>query len=222
MRGGERIDVLDGKGMVYHCTVDAGTLNRGRCILNIDGAEEASGEPSIKVTVCLPILKSGRFEWAIEKLTEVGVSKIVPIETQRSLVKHHEAGGNGSQPKLDRWRAIAREAAEQCERGLIPDVVLPTKLEKIIQDARDNKVHMLICAERSGAPALADLLAKGGVVLSEASLVVLIGPEGGFTESEIEQAINAGAKPITLGKRILRSETAAVYATSLLVGHLDK
>ncbi|HEY9718487.1 MAG TPA: RsmE family RNA methyltransferase [Trichormus sp.] len=263
MRKGERIDILDGGGCIYFCTLDDLEKNRGRCTATINRYEQATGEPSIKLAVAMPLLKSGRFEWAIEKLTELGVTEIIPIESERSVVQVSEKSSKPSaeEQKLKRWSAIAREAAEQCERALIPKVVWPVKLEKFLQDYRSRSGGLVICAERKQAQSLPALLANpasraamaahsspaaGGTDSGQApapkgpgsadsaqapstattsrepSLVVLIGPEGGFTENEFDLAEKAGAMPVTLGKRILRSETAAVYAASLIIGCLDK
>jgi 16S rRNA (uracil1498-N3)-methyltransferase len=187
--------------------------------------------------VALPLLKSGRFEWAIEKLTEIGVAKIVPIMTARSVVRYEAGQPEEFSGKLKRWQAIAREAAEQCERGLIPDMVRPVALDKFLTERKSVKEELIIGAERSGARGLAELLASGEIRHffrqaspddspaanhDAASLVVLVGPEGGLTRGEFELAFATGAKPVTLGKRILRTETAALYAASLLIGHLDK
>jgi len=224
MRGGEQLDILDGRGSIYHCILNKTQGNRGRCTAAIDSQEQATGEPRIKLAVAMPLLRSGRFEWAIEKLTELGANEIVVIETKRSVVQVSEksSSASGREQKLKRWHAIAREAAEQCERGLIPEVVWPVSLERFLEEGSSQYGRLLICAERSGAQPLSALLANSEVDLAEASLAVLVGPAGGFTENEFEQAEKAGAQPVTLGKRILRSETAAVYAASLITGCLDK
>jgi 16S rRNA (uracil1498-N3)-methyltransferase len=263
MRKGEQIDILDGGGRIYFCTLSELDKNRGRCSAIINKYEEAAGEPSVKLAVAMPLLKSGRFEWAIEKLTELGVTEIVPIECERSVVQVSEKSSKqpAEEQKLKRWSAIAREAAEQCERALIPKVVWPVKLETFLQEARSRYGSVIICAERKDAQSLPALLANpasraatagessptaGGIEEGQAplstesadadsaqapstaatsakpSLVVLVGPEGGFTEIEFDLAEKAGAMPVTLGRRILRSETAAVYAASLIIGCLDK
>jgi 16S rRNA (uracil1498-N3)-methyltransferase len=263
MRKGERIDILDGGGWIYFCTLDESERNRGRCTATINRYEQATGEAAVKLTVAMPLLKSGRFEWAIEKLTELGVIEIVPIESERSVVQVSEKSSKQSaeEQKLKRWSTIAKEAAEQCERAVIPRVVWPVKLDKFLQEAQSRYGNLIICAERKDAQSLSSLLANptslaaiagrpspapGGTGASPAppstraagtdptqatstaspptgpSLVVLVGPEGGFTENEFDRAEKAGAMPVTLGQRILRSETAAVYAASLIIGCLDK
>jgi len=152
------------------------------------------------------------------------VCKIVPIDTERSLVKLTAEGAtkDGESSKLVRWRAIVREAAEQCERAMIPDVVCPVRLLDYLEQSCKSGFTTLICAERKGAQTLSNLLASETLKKPAPSLVVLIGPEGGFAENEFRKAEELDVVPVSLGKRILRSETAAVYAASLLMGHLDR
>jgi 16S rRNA (uracil1498-N3)-methyltransferase len=155
----------------------------------------------------------------VEKLTELGATKIMALETERCV----RAGAQAtSDNKLKRWHAIAKAAALQCERALIPDVVAAQSLPQLLEKMQAEDTRILICAERSQAQSLSTLLANDNSLPDSPSLVVLVGPEGGFTENEFKMVEQAGAQSVTLGKRILRSETAAVYAASLIVGCLDK
>jgi 16S rRNA (uracil1498-N3)-methyltransferase len=218
LRAGDFIDVLDGHGRIYHCRLDHMSANKKQATqiwsARIESAASASGEPPILIEIALPILRSNRYEWALEKLTELGASSVVPIVVEHSVTR---------EGKLERWQAIVREAAEQCERALVPRVLPPIALQDYLKElpAAGQKQVNLICAERSNAQALPVVLCNQ---MHEAphKISVIVGAEGGFTEEEIQLAENAGAKPVSLGSRILRSETAAIYALSLIISQVDQ
>ena len=216
---GNQIDLLDGCGKIYRCSITAvQTKGRDRYIsldAHIDSVQDAGGESKFPISVALPILRPGRFEWALEKLTELGVSEIVPLDTERSVTREQ---------KPERWKSIMREAAEQCERGRVPVTLPPMALNEYFQHlSLGSNATIFICAERlhesasdtSGGGALQVVLCN----LKEKAphkISVIVGAEGGFTQNELIFAQNAGAMPISLGKRILRSETAAVYAIAIV------
>ncbi len=216
---GNQIDLLDGCGKIYRCSITAvHTRGRDRYIsldAHIDTVQEAGGESKFLLSVALPMLRPTRFEWALEKLTELGVSEIVPLETERSVLREQ---------KQDRWKLIMREAAEQCERALMPVVLPPMNLNEYFQYlSLDLNATIFICAERlhesasttSGAGALQVVLCNFKEKAPH-KISVIVGAEGGFTQNELIYAQNSGAIPISLGKRILRSETAAVYAIAIV------
>jgi 16S rRNA (uracil1498-N3)-methyltransferase len=218
LRTGDLIDVLDGKGHIYRCRLDpmpGGKKQAGQVwSASIESAASASGEPAVLIEIALPILRSNRYEWALEKLTELGASSIVPIVVERSVAR---------EGKLERWQAIVREAAEQCERGLTPRVLPPIALQDYLKElpaVGQNQVN-LICAERSNAQALPVVLCNQ-MHQAPHKISVIVGAEGGFTEEEIQLAENAGAVPVSLGSRILRAETAAIYALSLIISQVDQ
>jgi 16S rRNA (uracil1498-N3)-methyltransferase len=218
LRAGDFIDVLDGHGHIYRCRLDPMPANKKQAAqtwsARIESATSASGEPTVLIEIALPILRSNRYEWALEKLTELGASSIVPIIVEHSVQR---------EGKLERWQAIVREAAEQCERALVPRVLPPIALQDYLKElpqAGQKQVN-LICAERSNAQALPVVLCNQ---MREAphKISVIVGAEGGFTEEEVQLAEKAGTKPVSLGSRILRSETAAIYALSLIISQMDQ
>ena len=218
MRAGDPIDVLDGLGRIYHCRLGPIPNNKKQASFSlsalIEESADAKGEPPLPIAIALPILRPNRYEWALEKLTELGASSIVPIIVQHSVQR---------EGKLERWQAIVREAAEQCERALIPQVLAPIRLKdylKAVTTIGPLQVTF-ICVERSFAQALPVVLCNQ-MVPAPHKISVIVGAEGGFTEEEIQLAENAGAKPVSLGNRILRSETAAIYALSLIVSQVDQ
>ena len=216
---GNQIDLLDGCGKIYRCSITSvQTRGRDRYIsleAHIDAVQEAGGESTVFLSVALPMLRPARFEWALEKLTELGVAEIVPLGTERSVVREQ---------KPERWKSIMREAAEQCERGRFPVTLAPMDLNEYFEHlSSDSNATIFICAERlhesasdkNGAGALQVVLCN---IKEKAphKISVIVGAEGGFTQNELISAQNAGAMPISLGKRILRSETAAVYAIAIV------
>jgi len=226
LREGDRLDLLDGKGKIYRCRLRHFQQESGRranvsaLICQIEAIEAATGEPAIKLTVALPLLRHNRFEWALEKLTEVGATTIVPIVLERTVVQlpgADKTDGNLSN-KRQRWVAIAREAAQQCERALIPDVVSPQKFADFVKTYGNGAAAKFIAAERTLAPPLVDVSDN----ISDTSICIAIGAEGGFTEEEIALSFTHGFAPVSLGKRILRAETAALYAATILLCRLDR
>lgn len=219
LKAGEEILVLDGQGNLYRCLLR--TLTKSAGWAEIIATEKAGGDPLVDVTVALPLLKGNRFDWAIQKLTELGAARVVPVISDRTVVKPESA------LKLARWQAIAREAAEQCERATVPQVVTPSGLSEFVTGSGTSQAPpadiSFICAERRAAPLLKTLLHRYRTEIGEPLRVrVLVGPEGGFSDREVESALAAGFVPVCLGERILRSETAALYALAVIISELEK
>ncbi|MBQ2657408.1 MAG: 16S rRNA (uracil(1498)-N(3))-methyltransferase [Erysipelotrichaceae bacterium] len=186
--------LCDSTGTFYH----AHLINKKQCEV-LDKLDE-NNELSCDITCILSLIKNDHFELCIQKLTELGVKRIVPYQAQRSVVRFKDS------KKLERIRKIAREAAEQSHRNRIPeicDVALLKDLEKY------KSQNNYICYEAEKNIASLDF---------EGSVTYIIGPEGGFDEKEYEKITEMGYRSIGLGKRILRAETAAIYFTSNIVG----
>ena len=217
------LEIIDGQGKLYRCKIEE--IDRDSIKLKVlDTVQESQDSVKIKLEVALPLLKSDRFEFAIQKLTELGVSTISPIITSRSVVKQSEKHGNDftSAPKYKRWMSISKEATEQSERMAPPLIKAPSEFEEyLISLSQNGPDHALsfICLAREEAPPLVDYFLKKNSIASPVTprrnLRIIIGPEGGFTEIEIQKAKIAGCLPSNLGKTILRSETAAIAACTL-------
>jgi 16S rRNA (uracil1498-N3)-methyltransferase len=209
LRPGDAVTVLDNTGQAYRVRLE--TLSRERMDGVIESRAAAGGEPAARLTLYQSLLKREKFEWVLQKGTELGVARFAPVVSRRVLVR--EAGD-----KLDRWRRIIAEAAEQSGRGRLPELRPPVALEEALRES-PNYTRALIPwegAERGGIrAALAGLPPAPAVAL-------FIGPEGGFDPIEIEAARAAGVAPITLGPRILRTETAAVVAVALALHELGE
>jgi len=171
--------------------------------------EEVPAQQLPRVTLALSIFKFDRMEWAIEKCTELGVSRIVPVIARRT-----EAHLAAAAPRrADRWRRIARQAAEQSRRATPPEIAAPTKLSDAV--ALPGSAHIVLSeAER-------EVILKD-VLQSQVSgdLVLALGPEGGWTEAELGRFRQAGWTAASLGPTILRAETAAIAATAVVLAEL--
>ena len=159
--------------------------------------------PSANITLLLSIFKFDRMEWAIEKCTELGVAKIVPVIAQRT--EKHLASAAGK--RVERWQRIARQASEQSRRISAPEVAAPIKL----RDALEFSGTRIVLAETEQQVMLKD------VVPSDGDIVLAFGPEGGWTEGELKSFREAGWVSASLGDTILRAETAAIAATAIAV-----
>lgn len=208
MKEGDRLYALDGQGMLFHAEVTAVEKRSVAC--RVTGREPAGGELPLPVTLVQGLPKGEKFEWIIQKATELGVSRIVPVVTERTVVKIQ---GDKAHDKVRRWQAIAKEAAEQCERALVPIVEAPVPFRHWIARPADATVARLACLEREGTLSLAKALA---LQATPAAIELVVGPEGGFTASEGEALVGSGAHAATLGPRILRTETASLAGLAIV------
>ena len=172
----------------------------------IEDVYRAPSEPKLSITLYQGAPKAAKLELIVQKATEIGVVRIVPMNTARTVAKLEKAS------KLDRLRKIAREAAKQCKRGIVPEISEPVSFKEAVSLAAADELA-IIPYEEETENSLKNVLRGKNIT----SLSIMIGPEGGFDESEIRLAAEKSVIPVTLGKRILRTETAglAVAAVSL-------
>jgi 16S rRNA (uracil1498-N3)-methyltransferase len=163
--------------------------------------------PVAAITLCASLVKFDRFEWIVEKATELGVERILPVEAARSEKGLFEA----SRKRSERWERIAREASQQSRRVTIPEILPAVRLEKALATEADARFFL----EEGEAPPL--LQAVPARRVSADRLAVLLGPEGGWTDAERQSAAQAGWTPVSLGPTVLRAETAAISALAILV-----
>ena len=214
MRVGEALTVSDSKGTDFDCVITAVTPDRIE--LEIKEEKPSESEPSIEVTLCTCLLKGDKFESVIRHSVELGVNKIMPI-LSTNCVSRPDAKSLKS--KEQRWQKIANEAAGQCGRGILPTLLSTTDLASFAKSFKDYDL-VLFFYEVGGEP-LGETLWEND---SAKKIAIITGPEGGFTASEAEMLSNAGAKTISLGKRILRAETAPLAALTgvmLLTDNLE-
>ncbi len=189
MRTGDRFMLLDGQGEAV-----TARLQDGECV--VEERSPAGGEPSHRLTIWQALLRGDHLEPVIRHATEIGAAEFRLFISKRCVTR------DLSPRRLERLRTIAREAAEQSERGLVPPVVEPVAYEEVLRDAS------VLLYERTNGPRLSELEAPGDVV---------IGPEGGFTPDEVAAAEGAGVGVASLGPRILRSESVAVAAAAVVL-----
>jgi len=213
LKPGDTIVVLDNRGTEYNVTLT--TVSRTQTLGQVTSKQRAPGEPTVEVTLFQSLLIREKFEWVLQKGTEVGVTQFVPILTERGLVRTKSIEDN----KLDRWQRILTEAAEQSHRGRVPQLEPIVPFDKAVLSLRDYD-RCLIAAPSDGVTTLRDALR--GIDRSPASVAVMIGPEGGFTEDEVALACGNGAVRVGLGPRILRTETAAMVACALVLYELGE
>ncbi len=204
----DHVVVLDNQGNQLEVVLE--DLNGKQVLGRIIERMKVDAEPELNLHLLVAFTQREKFEWILQKCCELGVRKITPLITERSLIISDQDFAK----KKERWVRILKEAAEQSRRGLIPVLENPLKFEEAL---RIPAAFRWIAWEHEISQRLDDLM--NGQKLTEAA--VCIGPEGGFSNGEIQIAQKLGWQPFSLGKRILRMETAAVVACALLF-HLSQ
>ena len=172
--------------------------------------EPLPNEPPLpEITIYAALIKFDRFEWLVEKATELGVARIVPVDADRT----EEGLARAAVKRVDRWKKIARESSQQARRLRIPEIAAPTAFDAAVSDSTPARFFL---EEQPGADPLLHVLPA--VRTPADAIVILTGPEGGWTDRERAMAAGAGWKPVSLGQQILRAETAAIAALAIL-GH---
>lgn len=207
LKQGEQVLVCDGEGAECLCTVS--DVSPGQISLVVNEQRRSESEPGVKVSVYMAFPKSDKLEHVIQKATELGAHEIVAFPSARCVSKPDE---KSLRKKLERWQKIAASAAEQSGRGRIPEVlVLPSYAEALKRGAESDLPILFYENER--ATTLHMALNAG----EYKSVSLLTGPEGGLEMTEVEKAMDAGWKVCTLGRRILRCETAPLCALSAVM-----
>ncbi len=209
---GCKVIALDGSG--GEAVVELTVLTSQQAAGNVLGWQNNQREPFLKLTLGLALTQREKFEWTLQKVTEVGVSSIVPLVTRRSLIQQPAL----ALEKYPRWQRILRESAEQSGRGIVPRLDEPRRLPDFIPLREDFEMALMAWEGESRRLISAVDLPPNGA--TKAGL--LIGPEGGWEDEEVQAAEQAGWLPVSLGRRILRTETAAIVGTALLLSRFEK
>lgn len=220
LRAGDEAFVFDGEGREFACVVVETGGGRGAAArLEVRGrAEPPSPESPLRLSLGVALLKGEKFDLVVQKATELGASRIVPVVSRRADVRLRDERDAGA--RVERWRRLALEASKQSGRACVPPVETPAAFGNFVAD--DAGAARLMFAERSGGAAGAFVRVglsefAGGVEGSRpASVTALVGPEGGWEEEEVALAAERGWTIITLEGRTLRAETAAITVTALL------
>lgn len=214
MRIGEEMTVCDGTGMEYTCEISA--FLPGEVTLLKKAEKKASTELPVRIKLYQGLPKKDKMELIIQKAVELGAVEIIPVMTKYCIVKLEDEKKEAK--KLERWQAIAESAAKQSGRGIIPKVSRVMNFKDAVKAASEEEMA-LIPYEK--AEDMNTLKAAAQKALKEQVVSVFIGPEGGFDESEVEFARECGLLPVSLGKRILRTETAGFTTLSILMYEIE-
>ena len=213
MKTGEELWISDGSKYEYRCTIES--FEPDEVLLHIVYSQEPEYELPCRIYLFQGLPKADKMELIIQKAVELGAYEIIPVETKRCVVK---LDGKKSAKKTARWQQIAESAAKQSKRMLIPNVHEVLTFREALKYAESMDVRLVPYELARGMQETKEILA--GIEPGQ-SVGIFIGPEGVFEEKEIEAAIEGGAKPITLGRRILRTETAGLAILSVLMFQLE-
>ncbi|MBQ9734929.1 MAG: 16S rRNA (uracil(1498)-N(3))-methyltransferase [Clostridia bacterium] len=183
----------------------------GAVVLSVIKKDYAVTSLPVEIALFQGLPKNDKLELIIQKAVELGVSKIIPVETERAIVKIEE---KKKQSKTARWQSIAESAAKQCKLTFIPEVLCPVTFNSAIELINSFDHFIVPYENKDGMTATVNALKE---IKAGQKVGIFIGPEGGISEKEITALENVGAKPVSLGKRILRTETAAIIALSMLM-----
>lgn len=202
MRGnvGDNIEVVD-NGIVYLCQIE----NISPLKLKIVSLIDEDNEMQTKLSVAISLVNEQKMDLILQKLTELGVSTIIPVKTERSIIKLDD---KKSTKKISRWQMICKEASEQSKRNAVPQV---TEIMSLQELARIPNSLKLICSLAQNTKSLGKYIDK-----DTKEVLFVIGPEGGFTSKEEKYLMDNNFLPVSLGNRVMRVETAAIYVASVI------
>lgn len=214
MKPGEEIAVSNGlDGKEYRCGIESFTQDEVICTLRF--VKEEGVELTSRIFLFQGLPKADKMELIVQKAVELGVYEIIPVAVRRCVVKLDEKKAAG---KVARWQGIAEAAAKQSKRAVIPQVHSVMRMQEAVECARSMDIRLIpyeLAEDMQHTRAVIEAAEPGK------DIAVFIGPEGGFEESEVRMAKEAGIEPVTLGKRILRTETAGLTVLSWLMYHLE-
>jgi len=203
LRAGAQLTLFNGRGGEYSASIER--VRRSEVTLAVGAHQAIERESPFALTLAQGISRGERMDLVVQKATELGVSRLVPVLTERSVVRLDE---QQSDRKSSHWRAIAIAACEQCGRNRLPEVALPAPLRELLREPVGGSVRLLL------SPAATRRIED--VPRPASGVTVLIGPEGGLSAEEQADAHAAGFTAVNLGPRVLRTETAAIAALTLL------
>ncbi len=209
---GDKISVVT-ESKEYIAEIEA--INNEEIICSLNEEIMTNNETTINITLCQGIPKQTKMETIIQQNVELGVKSFIPLITERTVVKLNEKGRE--QKKLDRWQKIAKESAKQSKRSIIPLVEPIMTLKELVERIKAEDAELIVPYELEDIKLLKDILIE-----PKENYYIVIGPEGGFDIKEIQMLQEIGAHIVTLGKRILRTETAGVVTASVVMYARDE
>ncbi len=215
MRPGEELIICNGQGKDCYCIIN--TVSEQEIVAEINSVKDTGTELKTKITLYQGLPKQDKMELIIQKAVELGVYEIIPVMTKRVIVKLDDK--KKEEKKLERWQAIAEGAAKQSGRGIIPVVKSVQTYAEALNGCKALALGLVPYENAKGMQFTRELMNN---LEQYSSVGIVIGPEGGFEEAEIAQAVENGLHPISLGSRILRTETAGLAILSMMVLMLDE
>jgi len=218
MKPGEEVSVSDGNNTRYLCTLKdfvEDASGEACALLTITSSAPLDSELPVKIYLFQALPKSDKMDTIVQKAVELGACGVIPVRTRRCVARLDE---KKAAKKQARWQEIAKAAAKQAGRGLIPEVMEPLDFAQALREAKDLGVVLFPYELAEGMERTRAVLEA---IRPGQSVGIFIGPEGGFEKEEAEEAVKMGAKEITLGKRILRTETAGAAVLSILMYLLE-
>ena len=213
LKEGDKIMLCDQQGTDYYVSITE--LSKHSVKTAVISKEPSKGEPSMEVVLYQGVPKSTKMDLIIQKCTEMGITRVVPVMTARTVVKLESQ--KDEEKKTARWTKIAEEAAKQSARGIVPRINMPMSFEQALMDSKDLDMVLIpyeLEKDMSVKKALQGKVPK--------SIGFFIGPEGGFDDNEIEKAKQNNIVPVTLGSRIMRTETAGFAILTCLMYEYDQ
>ncbi len=214
MEPNDRIVVLDNRGYEYEVVLE--DIRRDQVSGRVIEKRPALGEPVARITLYQSLLAREKFEWVLQKCTEIGASTFVPVVTRRSLVRNPSSVNPN---RLERWRRILTEAAEQSCRGRVPELAPVETFEQVLPEFNAYDCCLIGHAPQKNAKLRHALRHENSC---PGTVALCVGPEGGFAEEELQLAQAAGAVAVSFGRRIMRTETAAAVGVALILYELSE
>lgn len=214
LKENDELIVSDGRGRDYHCRISG--ITNEEVVADIRDICDNFSELSTEITLFQGFPKGDKMELIIQKTVELGVTRIVPVMTKRTVVKLDD---KKAKKKTERYNMIAESAAKQSGRGMIPEVTMPVSFAEAVSMAEKLDMNIIPYEEAEGVEYSRNIIKS---IKGKKSLGIFIGPEGGFAREEVEKALDAGASAITLGHRILRTETAGMAVISIIMFELEE
>jgi 16S rRNA (uracil1498-N3)-methyltransferase len=215
LKPGDEVYVFDGAGREFHCRVEDSRRDAAQLKV-ISEVEPARSESLLQLTLAIALLKGEKFDLVVQKATELGVARVVPVVTKHADIRLRDE--SDAAKRVARWQRIALEASKQSGRAVVPEVDNPVAFESMIQNeasavASDSPMRRLMFSERLGQSLLE---AAKNIPTKVSRITALVGCEGGWANEELEAARDAGWTVLTLGGRTLRAETAAITVVTLI------
>lgn len=219
LRMDDQIVLLDGSGIAYNAQITSFLPRAIQCRLLSRRA--LNTEPNLKITIAQALLKGPKFDYSLQKNTEIGACEFIPLITERTVVKPEENEvANDDDNRIVRYQRIVRDAAEQSERGIVPKVNNCHSIDELCKQNLTSYDLKLACIERSQTNGIKEVL--NSVQDKIQKVLIVIGPEGGLSDSESKLLTSNGFTPVTLGKRIYRAETVGMVISSVLFFYFNE